>query len=64
MSKVLKEWTENYGKTYGIYVGHMPFIVTSDLDFVNDLCIKQYNNFSAKKVKQWFYKSLALKSIL
>ena len=49
MSKVLRDWTEKYGKTYGIFVGHMPFIITSDLEFVNQICIKQYSNFSAKK---------------
>jgi hypothetical protein len=50
MSKLFQKWTEEYGKTYGFYQGHSPFIVTSDLDFVNEICIKQYNNFSAKKV--------------
>jgi hypothetical protein len=51
MSKVFKEWSEKYGKTYGVYMGHLPYLVTSDLDFINEICIKQYNNFSAKKVK-------------
>ena len=50
MSEVFRDWTETYGKTYGVYVGHLPYIITSDLSFINEICIKQYNNFSAKKV--------------
>ena len=50
ISKVLQEWTEKYGKTYGYFQGHTPMIVTSDLDFINEVFIKQYKNFSAKKV--------------
>lgn len=35
----------------GFFQGHTPMIVTSDLDFISEVFIKQYNNFSAKKVK-------------
>ena len=50
-SEVLKQWTEIYGKTYGYYQGHLPIIVTSDLDIIEEICIKQHSNFSARKVK-------------
>ena len=48
-SKVIRQWTEKYGKIYGYYQGHTPMLVISDLDFINEVFIKQYTNFSAKK---------------
>nr|QUF59376.1 cytochrome p450 CYP3045A1 [Brachionus angularis] len=51
LSKVIRQWTEKYGKTYGFYQGHTPYLVTSDLELINEIFIKQYNNFSAKKTQ-------------
>lgn len=48
-SEVVKEWTKKFGKTYGYYQGHMPVLVTSDLDLIQEVFIKQFNNFSARK---------------
>lgn len=44
-----QEWTKQYGRTYGIFEGHVPVLVTSDLDIVQEVFIKQFNNFSARK---------------
>ena len=33
---------------------HLPILVTSDLDILNEVFIKQYANFSARKVKRFF----------
>ena len=33
------------------YEGHWPVLVTSDLDIIQEVFIKQYANFSARKVK-------------
>lgn len=53
---MLKEWTWKYGKTYGYYEGHLPILVTSDLNLIEQIFIKQYSNFSARKVlKLIFY---------
>lgn len=46
----MQEWTKKYGKTFGYYEGHTPMIVTSDLDLIQEIFIKQFNNFSARRV--------------
>nr|QEV83809.1 cytochrome P450 [Brachionus rotundiformis] len=48
-SEILRDWTEKYGKTYGYFEGHLPVIVTSDLDIIQEVFIKQSTNFSARK---------------
>lgn len=52
-SNTLRKWTCEFGKTYGYYEGHLPVIVTSDLDFINEVFIKQYSNFMARKIYPW-----------
>lgn len=46
------QWTKKFGKTYGYYQGHLPILVTSDLDIIQEVFIKQSKNFSARKVKK------------
>nr|QUF59378.1 cytochrome p450 CYP3045C1 [Brachionus angularis] len=48
-SDILKNWTEKYGKTYGYFEGHLPVLVTSDLEIIQEIFVKQYANFSARK---------------
>ena len=48
-SDVLSGWTKMLGKTYGYYEGHMPILVTSDLDMIQQIFVKQYANFAARK---------------
>nr|UOU03272.1 cytochrome P450 3045C2 [Brachionus rubens] len=48
-SDVLKEWTSILGKTYGYYEGHYPIMVTSDLDVIQEVFVKQTANFGARK---------------
>nr|ATW72310.1 cytochrome p450 CYP3045C19 [Brachionus calyciflorus] len=48
-SNLIREWSEKYGKTYGYFEGHMPILVTGDLDIIQEIFIKQHSNFSAKK---------------
>ena len=50
-SDAFKEWTKQLGKTYGIYEGHIPIIVTSDLEIIQEVFVKQFGNFIARKVK-------------
>jgi hypothetical protein len=50
-SNCLREWTKKYGKLYGYYEGHLPILVTSDVDMVNEIFVKQFNHFSARKVR-------------
>ncbi|CAF3979492.1 unnamed protein product [Adineta steineri] len=46
----LQFWTKQYGKIYGIYEGTHPVFVVSDPDFLQDVFIKQFSNFHARKI--------------
>nr|UOU03269.1 cytochrome P450 3045C5-2 [Brachionus rubens] len=48
-SDQLKAWGQKYGKTYGYFEGHLPILVTSDLEIIQEVFIKQHTNFSARK---------------
>nr|UOU03267.1 cytochrome P450 3045C6-1 [Brachionus rubens] len=48
-SEVIRDWTKKYGKTYGYFEGHQPVLVTSDLDIIQQVFIKQTSNFNARK---------------
>ncbi|GMS88304.1 hypothetical protein PENTCL1PPCAC_10479, partial [Pristionchus entomophagus] len=49
--RILKfgEWTKKYGKTYGVKEGATNLLVTSDLEIVNDVFVKQFDNFYSRK---------------
>ncbi|XP_038077379.1 cytochrome P450 3A24-like [Patiria miniata] len=40
-----EEWTKQYGKTFGVFEGARKAIITSDLDIMQEVLIKQYNKF-------------------
>ncbi|GMT17274.1 hypothetical protein PFISCL1PPCAC_29039, partial [Pristionchus fissidentatus] len=42
-------WTKRYGKTFGIKEGAVNLLVTSDLDIVNEVFVKQFDNFYSRK---------------
>ncbi|XP_064625154.1 cytochrome P450 3A13-like [Lineus longissimus] len=46
---VTHRWAAEYGKTYGYFEGPNPVIVTSDLDILKSVFIKDYNRFAARK---------------
>ena len=37
--------------TYGVFEGHTPILVTSDPDLIQEVFIKQFSNFVARKVR-------------
>ena len=45
----LENWTKRYGKIYGLYEGTVPMFVVSDLDFLQEVFVKQFSVFSARK---------------
>jgi cytochrome P450 len=45
----LESWTKQYGKIYGIYEGSLPIFVVSDPDFLQEVFIKQFPVFPARK---------------
>lgn len=46
----LQDWTTIFGKIYGYYEGHLPVLVISDLQMIQEIFIKQFANFSARKM--------------
>lgn len=44
------EWTEKYGKIYGSYLGLTPEIVVGDLDVLKDILVKDFHNFTNRRV--------------
>lgn len=47
-SQLLKQWTEKYGAIYGLFVGRTPMYVVSDVDFLEEVYIKQFSAFHSR----------------
>ncbi|VDI12059.1 Hypothetical predicted protein [Mytilus galloprovincialis] len=45
-----RKWEKIYGKTYGYFEGPTPVLVSSDVDLLYDIFVKQFKNFHARKV--------------
>ena len=45
----LETWTKQYGKIYGIYQGAIPTLIVSDPDFIQEVFVKQFAVFHARK---------------
>ncbi|KAK6174276.1 hypothetical protein SNE40_017586 [Patella caerulea] len=43
-------WTKLYGRTFGYFEGPSPILVTSDPDILQEVFVKQFHNFYARKV--------------
>nr|XP_037276230.1 cytochrome P450 3A14-like [Rhipicephalus microplus] len=46
--KVIGKWLEKYGDTFGFYDGDVPFVVTKDLDFLEYILIRNFQNFTGR----------------
>jgi len=47
----LHKWAQELGtKTFGYYEGHLPILVTSDIEIIQEVFVKQFANFSARKM--------------
>ena len=49
-SQLLKQWTEKYGSIYGLFVGRTPMYVVSDVDFLEEVYIKQFSAFHSRLI--------------
>lgn len=48
-SRQLESWTKQYGKIYGLYEGTAPVLVVSDVDFLQEVFVKQFSAFSGRR---------------
>ncbi|CAF4437808.1 unnamed protein product, partial [Rotaria sp. Silwood2] len=48
-SRQLEKWTLQYGQIYGMFEGRNPVWVVSDIEFLQEVFIKQFGNFSSRK---------------
>lgn len=46
--KQIVQWTRQYGPIYGIFEGSLPIYVVSDVDFLQEVYIKQFPNFHSR----------------
>ncbi|KAF1764836.1 hypothetical protein GCK72_004786 [Caenorhabditis remanei] len=48
--RVWRDWTKEYGPVYGITEGVQKTLVVSDPEFVNEVFVKQFDNFYGRKL--------------
>lgn len=46
--RVIGRWIKKYGDTFGFYDGDVPFIVTQDLDLIEEVCVRSFSNFTGR----------------
>ena len=49
-SRELQKWTKQYGPIYGVYEGSRPMYVVSDVDFLEEVYIKQFSSFHSRGI--------------
>src|SRR5262245_57868616 len=49
-SKLLQEWTRQFGSIYGLFEGTRPLYVVSDVDFLEEVFIKHFSSFHSRRV--------------
>ncbi|CAF3826502.1 unnamed protein product [Rotaria magnacalcarata] len=49
-SKQLQQWTRKYGSIYGLYEGTRPLYVVSDVEFLQEVFIKQFSSFHSRRI--------------
>jgi len=49
-SRQLEKWTKQYGSIYGLFEGSHPMYVVSDVDFLQEVYIKQFASFHSRRI--------------
>jgi cytochrome P450 family 13 len=49
-SKQIQTWTKQYGSIYGLFEGTRPMYVVSDVDFLQEVYIKQFSSFHSRRL--------------
>ena len=52
--KVMDEWSKIYGEFYGYYEGPDAILVTSNLEAIERICVKQFSDFQGHNVNIFF----------
>ncbi len=52
-----RDWTKQYGSTYGILEGANRILVSSDLDVLHDVFVKKFEHFHGRKVSEYHLSS-------
>ncbi|XP_025113194.1 cytochrome P450 3A24-like [Pomacea canaliculata] len=42
----VQKWSKKYGRTFGMYSGRVPLLVTTDLDILKQVLVKDFNKFT------------------
>ncbi|CAF0825016.1 unnamed protein product [Adineta ricciae] len=49
-STMIQQWTKQYGSVYGLFMGTKPMYVVSDVDFIQEVYIKQFSSFHTRLI--------------
>ena len=50
VSRQFQIWTTQYGPIYGLFAGRKPMYVVSDVDFLQEVYIKQFSSFHSRSL--------------
>jgi cytochrome P450 family 13 len=45
----IQDWTRRYGSIYGLFEGTHPIYIVSDVDFLQEVYIKQFSSFHSRR---------------
>jgi hypothetical protein len=53
-SSQIQAWTRQFGPIYGLFEGTRPMYVVSDVDFLQEVFIKQFSSFHSRRTNFFF----------
>uniref|UniRef100_A0A1I7TRP7 Cytochrome P450 n=1 Tax=Caenorhabditis tropicalis TaxID=1561998 RepID=A0A1I7TRP7_9PELO len=55
---IIRRWAKQFGKVFGFYEGATPVLVVGDPDMLQELFIKKFENFNARKTTNYIHGDL------